>query len=54
MSEPVSRRGWLLHGLQVSVASTLAAIFYPVVRFVRPRAATSSGAMEALAPFRAN
>jgi cytochrome b6-f complex iron-sulfur subunit len=54
MSEPVSRRHWLLHGLQASIAATLAAIFYPVVRFVRPRAATSSGAMEMVAAFRAN
>jgi len=46
------RRNWLLHGLQVSIAATLAAILYPVVRFVRPRPATSSGALEATAPYR--
>ena len=52
--EPLSRRNWLLHGLQVSIAATLAAIFYPVVRFVRPRSATSSGALEVVAPYRVN
>ena len=43
-----------MHGLQASVAATLAAIFYPVVRFLRPRAATSSGALEVVAPYRVN
>jgi cytochrome b6-f complex iron-sulfur subunit len=50
----VPRRQWLLHGLQVSVAATLAAIVYPVIRFLRPRAATSSGALEVVAPYRVN
>jgi cytochrome b6-f complex iron-sulfur subunit len=49
---PLPRRRWLLGGLQVSVAATLAAIFYPVVRFLRPRAATSSGALEMIAPYK--
>jgi cytochrome b6-f complex iron-sulfur subunit len=48
------RRKWLLHGLQASIAATLAAILYPVIRFVRPRAATTSGAMEVVAPYRVN
>jgi cytochrome b6-f complex iron-sulfur subunit len=43
-----------LHGLQASVAATLAAILYPVVRFVRPRAATNSGALKVVAPYRVN
>jgi cytochrome b6-f complex iron-sulfur subunit len=51
---PMPRRKWLLHGLQASIAATLAAILYPVVRFVRPRAATNSGALEVVAPYRVN
>ncbi|MFZ1934861.1 MAG: ubiquinol-cytochrome c reductase iron-sulfur subunit [Thermoguttaceae bacterium] len=51
---PIPRRNWLLHGLEVSIAATLAAILYPVIRFVRPRAATNSGALEAEAPYRVN
>jgi len=50
--ELIPRRNWLLHGLQASVAATLAAILYPVIRFVRPRAATNSGALEVVAPYR--
>jgi Rieske Fe-S protein len=50
--ETFPRRNWLLHALQISVAATLAAIFYPVVSFLRPRAATSSGALEVIAPYR--
>jgi cytochrome b6-f complex iron-sulfur subunit len=51
---PMPRRKWLLHGLQASIAATLAAVFYPVVRFVRPREATHSGALEVVAPYRVN
>jgi cytochrome b6-f complex iron-sulfur subunit len=51
---PLPRRQWLLHGLQAGVAATLAAIVYPVIRFLRPRAATSSGAMEVVAPYHVN
>ena len=51
---PIPRRNWLLHGLQVSVAATLAAIFYPVASFLRPRSATSSGALEVVAPYKVN
>ncbi|MBC8870260.1 MAG: ubiquinol-cytochrome c reductase iron-sulfur subunit [Planctomycetes bacterium] len=47
-----SRRGWLLRILQGSVAVTLAAVFYPVVRFLWPRPATSSGELEVAAPYR--
>ena len=48
------RRNWLLHALQVGIASTLGALFYPVVRFLWPRATTSSGAMEVKAPYTVN
>jgi Rieske Fe-S protein len=44
----------LLHALQASMAATLAAIFYPVARFLRPREAATSGALEVVAPFKAN
>ncbi len=46
------RRKWLSAVLQASIAATLAAILYPVVRFLWPRAATSSGALEVIAPYR--
>ena len=51
---PMPRRKWLLRGLQASIAATLGAILYPVIRFVRPRAATNSGALEVVAPYRVN
>ena len=50
--ESLPRRLWLLRGLQASIAATLAALFYPVVRFVRPRPATTSGAVEVVAPYK--
>lgn len=50
----IPRRNWLLHALQTSVAATIAAILYPVARFLRPRATTNSGALEMVAPFRVN
>jgi len=50
----VSRRNWLLHSLQVCFAVTFGAVFYPVARFLRPRPATVSGAMEVTAPFHVN
>jgi len=53
-SENQPRRFWLLRALQTSIAATLAAIFYPVVRYLRPRPAMSSGAMEVVAPYRVN
>jgi Rieske Fe-S protein len=52
--EPLPRRRWLLHGLQAAITATLAALFYPVVRFLRPRPATTSGATEVVAPYRLN
>jgi Rieske Fe-S protein len=51
MPEPVQRRHWLLRCLQGSVALTVGAIFYPVVRFLRPRPATRSGGLEVVAPY---
>ena len=48
------RRNWLLRCLQAGVAVTLGAIFYPVVSFLRPREATGSGALQAVAPYRVN
>ena len=47
-----SRRGWLLRALQFAITSTVVAIMYPVIRFLRPRRATASGALEAVAPFK--
>src|SRR3974377_64447 len=52
MSNPVPRRNWVLGALQSAMGLTLAAIFYPVVRFLWPREATTSGAMEIVAPYR--
>jgi Rieske Fe-S protein len=45
------RRTVLLRTLQAGIAATLAAIFYPVVRFLWPRASTSSGEGEVVAPY---
>ena len=52
MAENHTRRRWLLSCLQAAVATTLAAIFYPVVQFLKPREATRSGALEMVAPYR--
>jgi cytochrome b6-f complex iron-sulfur subunit len=41
-----------LHALQAGVTVTLAAILYPVVRFLWPRPATSSGGLQVVAPYR--
>jgi Rieske Fe-S protein len=58
VSEPTPpshpRRGWLLTSLEVGVAVTLGAIFYPVLRFLRPRATTSAAALQVVAPYRVN
>ncbi len=54
MSESLSRRNWLLRCLEASIAATVAAVFYPVVRFLRPRGSTNSGALEMVAPYRMN
>jgi Rieske Fe-S protein len=48
------RRGILLRSLKVTIAATVVAIFYPVARFLRPRRASVSGALEVVAPFRTN
>jgi Rieske Fe-S protein len=47
-----ARRHWLLRVLQGSITVTVAAIFYPVVRFLWPRPVTSSGELEVVAPYR--
>lgn len=47
-----SRRDWLLTGLKVIIAATVAVLFYPVALFLRPRKQTQSGALEVVAPFR--
>jgi Rieske Fe-S protein len=52
--ESFPRRTWLLQGLQASIAATVVAIFYPAIRFLWPRPATRSGAMEKVADFRVN
>ena len=52
MSDSFPRRSWLARCLGGGVAATLAALFYPVVMFLRPRAATSSGGLEMVAPYR--
>lgn len=51
-AETSSRRTWLMRVLQAALAATVAAIFYPVARFLKPRAATTSGATEVVAPLR--
>jgi Rieske Fe-S protein len=48
-----ARRRWLLRTLQATICVTLAAILYPVARFLAPRRATTSGALEMMAPFKA-
>ena len=45
------RRGLLLKSLQAAITATLVAIFYPVARFLKPRRATVSGALEVTAPY---
>jgi Rieske Fe-S protein len=47
-----SRRRWLLGTLLSAIGATLVAIFYPVFRFLKPRRATVSGALEVVAPFK--
>ena len=50
----IRRRKWLLNGLRATAGATLVAIFYPVVRFLWPRAATRSGQLQMVAPYRVN
>lgn len=47
--EPSSRRQWLLSSLVTGILATLAVLLYPVVRFLKPREATVSGALEVVA-----
>lgn len=49
-----SRRRWLLRALNTTIVATGAVIFYPVLRFLQPRATTDTGAMEKVAPYRVN
>ncbi|RIK78599.1 MAG: plastoquinol--plastocyanin reductase [Planctomycetota bacterium] len=51
MNQP-HRRNVLIGGLTAAMVATWGAILYPVLRFLRPRAATASGALEVVAPFR--
>jgi cytochrome b6-f complex iron-sulfur subunit len=51
VSESHSRRHWLLRGLETGILATLAVFLYPVVRFLKPRETTSSGALEVVAPY---
>ena len=46
------RRRWLLRLMISGITVTAGAILYPIARFLRPRAQTSSGALEVVAPFR--
>jgi len=50
----VPRRIWLWRSLETGIAVTLGAILYPVAMFLRPRPATSVGALEVVAPYRVN
>jgi Rieske Fe-S protein len=52
VSEGYPRRNWLLYTLGTCVAGTLAVLLYPVTRFLRPRPATTAGAMEMVAPYK--
>jgi Rieske Fe-S protein len=54
LAQDESRRDWLLRSLAAAISATVIAIFYPVVWFLRPRKATVSGALEAVAPFKVN
>jgi Rieske Fe-S protein len=54
LAEDSPRRTWLQRTLAGAVSLTLVAVFYPVARFLRPRVATASGALDVVAPFRVN
>ncbi len=54
ITEPTSRRSWLLEILVAAVGLTGAAILYPIVRFLWPRKVTSSGTQSVVAPYRAH
>jgi Rieske Fe-S protein len=48
------RRAWLVRTLVGAMAATAGFILYPVIRFLKPRAATSSAALQKVAPYRVN
>ena len=50
--DPAARRSWLLRTLQATITITVIAILYPVARFLRPRRAVVSGALEVVAPYK--
>jgi cytochrome b6-f complex iron-sulfur subunit len=52
MPEPASRRNWLARCLSSSIAATFAVLLYPVGWYLRPKASTTSGALELIAPYR--
>ena len=52
--DTVPRRGWLLRSLNAAIAATVVALVYPIARFLRPRAGSSSGRLEMVAPYRVN
>jgi Rieske Fe-S protein len=55
ISSDLSRRGFLLlQTLKGAIGLTLVVIIYPVAWFLRPRKATTSGALEVVAPFKVN
>jgi cytochrome b6-f complex iron-sulfur subunit len=49
-----SRRRWLLAAIRAAIGVTVAAIFYPVARYLQPRPATGSGGTEVVGPYRVN
>ena len=49
--DPV-RRNWLRWTLQGTICASVVAILYPLARFLRPRRATASGALEMVAPLK--
>lgn len=46
------RRHWLLYALEACIGATVAVLLYPVAKFLKPRVATNSGAMQLVAPYR--
>lgn len=53
-SEVLPRRNWLVRSLKAGIAATVVALLYPVARFLRPRAGSSSGRLEVIAPYHVN
>lgn len=51
---PRSRRRWLLRAIRAAIGVTVAAVFYPVARYLQPRPVTTSGGLDVVAPFRVN